>query len=64
MTCKAHFLKCVLGQREVKNDLESTRMPKFIHDWENPQIFQVNTRPPHASTSYHPNRESALQGKL
>jgi beta-galactosidase len=36
-------------------------MAKYMHDWEDPEIYQLNTRPPHTSASYFPNRESALK---
>ena len=36
-------------------------MAKSLHDWEDPEIFQINTRPPHSSATYFPDQESALQ---
>ena len=38
-------------------------MPKLIHDWENPEIFQVNTRPAHTTSRFFPDRASALRGE-
>lgn len=37
-------------------------MPKFQHDWENPEIFQINTLTPHTTASHYPDRDSALSG--
>ena len=34
------------------------------HDWENPEIFQINTTVPHTTASFHPNGRSALNGKV
>ena len=34
---------------------------RYIHEWENPQVFAVNKEPPRASFLPHPNRESALE---
>ena len=38
-------------------------MPKTLHDWENPEIFQINTLAPRATAVYYPDALSALKGE-
>ena len=37
---------------------------RYLHEWENPKIVEVNREPPHASFIPHPSRESALRSEF
>ncbi len=37
---------------------------KYLHEWENPKIVEINREPPHASFIPHPSKESALKSEF